>query len=432
MIDSRRLMLLVLSPLIFIILHCRDVAAFEHPEIEKFLVEGRLADGAAAMTAKLQSSPDDAVARFSLGITQFLQAVEKLGQDQHRFGILGNRRAAMPFMRLPVAENPSPEKLTYAGARAMIQTYLQGLNTAEKTLADVPVAEIKLEIRIGQIRLDLDGDGVATDDESLLGILQALNNRGGRQNPSTAVNQLTIAFDDADVLWLRGYCHVMQTIGEIILAHNWKDQFERTAHLFYPDVDSPYEFLRAEGTGPFNGFSVQNVLDVVALIHTVNYECTEPDRMKAALGHFEEVIVLSRRSWELINQETDDDREWIPNVNQTAAFGGVRVSAQMQQSWQTFLNEMDEIVKGQKLLPFWRGVDGSVLLFTGEFPRNPEWGINLRKVFTDPKQFDLVLWLQGTGAQPFLEKGRITDVNSWRRIVEGFDGNFFPFMIWFN
>lgn len=409
-----------------------QTASAAPPAIEKFLVEGRLAAGAAAMNAVLEKDRQNAEAGFSLGVTQFLQAVENLGRDQYRYGLLGGRRQAMPFMRLPVPENEAPELLNYPKARAIIQGYMDGLKIAESTLAAVKPADVKLTLRIGQIRLDLDGDGVATDEESLWRVIESVSGNGRTSDAGPEVNQFVVAFDDADVLWLRGYCHVMSALGEIVLAYDWKDQFERTAHLFYPNVESPYSFLQKEGAGPFNGFNTQNILDVIALIHTINYECAEPERMKSALTHIEAVISLSRESWKLINAETDDDHEWLPNTKQTAALGGMRVSQQMQSGWQLFLDEADEIVQGKKLLPFWRGIEGGAIIFDGNVPSNPNVGINFRRIFTEPTRLDLVLWLQGTGLTPYLEKGEKTDPDSWRQMLNAFEGNFFMFMVWFN
>ena len=407
-------------------------ATAQQPAIEKFLTEGRLADGAAAMEQVLKAKPDDAAARFSLGMTQVLQSVEKLGQDQFRFGLLGGRRRALPFMRLPIAENDQPEQISYAKFRTMIQTFVTGLTTAEATLAKAKPSGVKLQITIGQVRLDLDADGVATDEESFWKILSAMQSGGRVDEAAPDVNQFVIAFDDADVLWLRGYCHVMSALGEMLLAYDGKDQFERTAHLFYPNVDTPYQYLVNEGTGPFFGFNGQNVLDVIALIHTVNYEVIEPERMKTALAHLESVISLSRESWKLINAETDDDREWLPNPKQTAAMGGMKVSPEMQAQWHEFLDEAEAILQGKQLLPFWRGIEGGFMPVDRTFPSNPDLGINLRRIFTEPTRLDLVLWLQGTGLHPYLEKGEITDPDSWRKIMNAFQGEFFVFMVWFN
>ena len=87
-------------------------------------------------------------------------------------------------------------------------------------------------------------------------------------------------------------------------------------------------------------------------------------------------------------------------------------------------------MKGKKLVPFWRGAPGGGGFETP--PINPEVGINLRKVFTEPRRFDLVLWIHGSAAAPYLEKGEMTDFEVWERLVRVFGGEFFGFAIWFN
>jgi hypothetical protein len=77
------------------------------------------------------------------------------------------------------------------------------------------------------------------------------------------------------------------------------------------------------------------------------------------------------------------------------------------------------MLQGKKLIPFWRTTDAGV-------------GVNLRKVFTEPQPFDLVMWIQGIGAAPFLEKGELTSPDTWRRWQRVFRGEFIGFAIWFN
>lgn len=406
-----------------------DVSA---ADVEKFLIEGRLADGAAAMEAALQTSPGDRVAGFGLGMIQFARAIEGLGQSQYKFGLLQNRRQALPFMRLPVPENEAAEPISYEDFRGIIQEAVHGFLKAEATLAAVPAGEVKIPVTIGQVRFDLNGDGIATDEESLWGIMEGMQQGLRRVDDGPQVTQLKVAFDEGDVLWFRGYCHVMAGIGEAMLAYDGSNQFERTAHLFYPKVETPYGFLGEEGTGPFMGFNTQNILDVVALIHTTNYEVLEADRMQTALKHFEQVIALSRESWKRINLETDNDHEWLPNPKQTSVIGAMSVPLEMQQQWMAFLNEAGLILQGRKLLPFWRGSQSSGFAFDGSFTPNPEVGINLRKVFTEPTDFDLVLWLQGSGFEPYLEAGPQTDPNFWRETSDVFRGQFLMFAFWFN
>jgi hypothetical protein len=132
----------------------------------------------------------------------------------------------------------------------------------------------------------------------------------------------------------------------------------------------------------------------------------------------EQVIVLSRKNWELILAETDNLHEWVPGPNQTSVIPRVQVSAEMIAGWREFLTEAEQILQGKKLIPFWRGEEGQ--------------GVNLRRVFTEPTTFDLVLWIQGTAAAPYLEKGPLTEPDTWRRFNEIFNGQFVGFAIWFN
>lgn len=397
----------------------------EAPPIEEYLIKGELNDGQAAMSAILKASPDDQQARFSLGVVQFLQAVEGLANDHYKHGLLQNRMRGIPFVRMPVPENPKPEKISYQSARGILQKFINALALAETTLEAVETDDVKLPLHFGRIRLDLDRSGMATEEETLWKLFQMLN-AAVRQADGEAFQ---ITFDGGDVYWLRGYCHLLMSLGEIALAHDFEDLFERTAHLFYPKVESPYAFLQEEGPGPFNGFNPTNFLDAIALVHLINFPVKEPGRMKVALAHMETMIDLSRESWKLIQAETDDDHEWLPNPKQTGVIPNVRVRQNMIDGWHEFLGEMDHLLKGTKLIPFWRGIPGGSI---GIVPVNAKHGINLRRVFTEPTRFDLVLWMQGTGAAPYLEEGSNTDPAVWGRLSRVFGGEFFGFAIWFN
>lgn len=58
--------------------------------------------------------------------------------------------------------------------------------------------------------------------------------------------------------------------------------------------------------------------------------------------------------------------------------------------------------------------------------------VNFKRVFTEPRTFELVLWVQGSAAAPYLKQGEATDPAYWRQIRRGFRGNFFCFAIWIN
>lgn len=409
-----------------------STAFAQQSEFQEFLRQGKTKDAAAAMSKMLKEHPDNSQAGFQLGIAQFLIAVEDLGQSQFRYGLLGGRRIMLPLTRLPIPENMSPERLSWEAARDMIRRFRDAVNLAENTLSRVRPGGTQVVLDIAEIHLDLNGDGYAAPEESLLFIFNAVSQRRQTETPSEKSGTV-IAFDDGDVLWLRGYCHIMAATCELALAYDWKDLFERTGHLFYPRIESPYKFLASEGPGPFAGFHAGNILDLVAFIHGINFQLVDADAMKRALANLESVPELSRQSWKLINAETDNDREWLPNPQQTAAFNAAfRITPTMQTQWFRLMDEMDLILQGKRLLPFWRGIPGGIAPFASSLPTNPELGINLRKVFTEPQPFDLVLCIQGTGLQPFLEKGPQTDLRTWQEISQAFQGQFLIFALWLN
>lgn len=393
--------------------------------IDKFLDQGSLADAEAEIKELIAADAGNESAKFGLGVVKVFQAVERLGQSQYKFGLTANRFASIPFLRLPVPENRDPAEISYEANRQMIATFVKDLGDAEKVLATVDSMQVKLPIDINHIRLDLIGDGKEANRKNLRDIINAA--MPGMRLPKEL--PLEIAFDGGDVHWLRGYCHLLMFFGESMLAHSWQDTFERTAHMFYPKVKTPHAFLQDE-TPSKGRFSTHDVMDLIALVHTVNFPVVEPKRMEKALEHIEAVIEQSKESWNLIQAETDNDREWIPNVEQTSVIPNVAVTEEMIGSWHTFLDEFESIVQGKTLIPFWRGTARKPGF--GAPDAHPTLGINFRKIFTNPQRFDLVLWIHGSGATPYLEEGKITDPAIWRDLQRVFRGQFWGFAIWFN
>jgi hypothetical protein len=384
---------------------------------DRFWASGKLDDGEKALSERLQRGEDDQV-RFALGVTQFLRGVERLMQNLHSYGLKsqgGGGMIDLPVLRLPTPPNPDPKTLAYADARAVLEQWVTDLNAAEQTLARVKSADVKLPVRVGMIRLDFDGDGQAGDEETLWRIFARVQPRAGVNEANAA--EFAIAFDAGDVAWLRGYCHLLAALGEVALAHDGQELFESTAHMFFQKVRSPHAYLQ-EGRKLADFGGDIDVADLIALVHLIRMPVTEPQRMQAALSHFQSVVAMSRASWKHILAETDNDREWVPNPAQKSVMSGLRVSQDMVDSWKTFLEECDDLLAGKRLAPFWRS--------------NDRRGINIRRVFTEPTRLDLVLWVQGTAATPYLEEGELTRREVWNGIARAFGGDFLGFALWFN
>lgn len=405
-------------------------ARAQQTDLPAFLAKGQLAEAATSLQQELdRPGADTSPLRFRLGVVQFLQAVEKLGQAQYRHGLMSSRRLAIPLLRLPLPPNPDPEQLTIDKARAFIADFLEGLKTAEATLAAVKPSGDVLTLDLTTVCIDLNADGKIVGNESLVSIVNTLM-RGTGNNLDE--DGMQVSFDDGDVLWLRGYCHVMSAFCEVVLAYNWDDLFERTAHLFFPSTKTPYLFLLQErgGDAPF---TLQNGLDLIAMIHCLHFEVRDREGLLRALKHLEQVPQLSRDSWELINAETDNSNEWLPNPRQTAALSPLlRITPEMQSQWNLFLDEMDAILRGDTLVPFWRGIPGVDIFDPDGVRFHPKLGINVRRIFTEPQTFDLVLWAQGSGMAAFLEEGPITKPERWLQITDAFRGQFMFFAVWFN
>ena len=294
-------------------------SAADRPDIASQLRSGELAAAEQSLEKHLESQPGDDLARFQLGTVQFVRAVERLAQDGTRYGTL-SRTMMLPFIRIGglAAGTKEPEPVTYADVRAMIERFQASIVTAEATLAPIKDKDLAWKLDLRDVRLDLNGDGKATEFESLGALFQMVAVRP-RLDAEPQI-ELVVGFDSADVYWLRGYCHLLSALADIILAYDEERLFNLTAHAIFADPQT--EFAKRRGLDMSveptrNAFDFDEVVDVIAVIHLIDFEVREPARLRAAHEHLLRMIEMSRRSWELILVETDNDHEWIPGPNQT-------------------------------------------------------------------------------------------------------------------
>jgi hypothetical protein len=388
------------------------------PLVEKYLLEGKLADGRKALEEQLKKDPSDDQARFGLGVLVFLDTVERLKQSLFHFGLRNHSAlsSALPFARLQVAVNPQPAKISYQDARKLIDDFRKGLLETDHHLALIKSEDVKLPLHFGMIKLNFKDENHPGGGESLWSVYSRLTSSDIDEDTAKA---FYIKFDRGDVHWLRGYCHLLSAVCDVCLAYDTKVLFEHTAHIFFDRVDSPYKFLAAgKKVYSMRGSDDLDIMDAVAFIHLLNLKISEPKRMHAALEHLEMVVSQSRESWKFIMAETGDDHEWLPNPRQTGVLPGIRVTDEMVLSWAKIMDQSEKLLKGEELIPFWRGERGT--------------GVNLRKVFVEPRDFDLVLWVQGTEVMPYLETGTLSDGDIWRQAQRTFGNNFPGFALWFN
>ena len=365
---------------------------------------------------------------LALGVLNVLEVIEGLSQSWYIYGLgqgsaddafnTGSLLAGIPA---PVSPNPEPKTISYEDFRDLLDNSISQLKGASKQLSFLDFPEdSKLVININELSFDINGNQ-AIDDGERVGLSLAMIAGASRDLESEdSLGNLAIGFDQGDVHWLAGYSNLLMAFFEIILAHDSSELFNSTAHLFFPEVESPYsEILDIERN--LVGLSFEDdttLVDAIALLHFVlRVPLLEPERLTSALSHAQEVTKQSKLMWKAIQAETDNDNEWIPNANQDSAIGITVDQAQID-SWLGFVNDAEHIWQGKLLIPHWRVMDGK--------------GINLKRVFTEPQTFDVVMWLQGTAAVPYLEEGEIIDEESLQELWDAFGGNLFGFAAWFN
>lgn len=369
---------------------------------EEHLHAGTVRRGCEELRRRLGEAPQDQVARYGLGVLEFLAAFERLSQRCYAFGSAdGLVRALAPWLAL-VPANPQPEPVTYHELRALAEEFLADLRRADDAFAGVQDARVRLPLRLGLGRLDLDGDGVP--ERPLTEWLRALLPEASRGLDP----ELLVSFDRGDAAWFRGYCKLFMGLLELGLAYDHRELFETAGYLLFP---------RAVPTGPRPAGDVQfgRFLDAAALLHLVRFPLEDGARLAAALEHFEAAIASDLECWEHAVAQTDDDHEWLPNPRQKGVLG-VAVSGEMIDAWRGLLSTAREVLAGRLLIPYWRGGGG----------------INVRRAFLRPRPFDLVLWIQGLGALPYVEQGPTVSREVARRLTGVFGSRTLAFGLWFN
>jgi hypothetical protein len=182
--------------------------------------------------------------------------------------------------------------------RRIAQDFLDGIRGAETTLAGVKGDAVKLRLMVGRIRLDLRGDGEPTGAADALAA-------AGRAEAGRAAERLVICFDRGDVSWLRGYCHLLAALTEMLLALDTKDVFDSYAGLLFTDPDTS-ELLRENAVGIKMAFPGLGIVNPTAVIDLFTIPVAEPARLKRTLGHLESCVAQAKEMWTHILAETDD------------------------------------------------------------------------------------------------------------------------------
>ena len=363
---------------------------------------------------------------FGVGLIDVILAAEGLSQALYRHGATTpDMRAAALFLgtRDEVSAgpaNPNPEPLSYEGLRAIFDDFVTGLDQAQQgfLLAAEAGEEFSIVIDPLRVRLDINGDGQASDGETLATLLDDILDlpQGKTKGDKTASVDTTIGFDRADAYWFAGYTQVTAAPFDFVLAHDFSKFFGAIGHRIFPKAGLPMQDYTRGGTLMMDPDTDTFLSDAIAALHTAQFPVADPERLKGVLERLQSVTALSRQNWEAILSETDDNRELVPSPSQTSIMPGHDVTEEVVAAWMATLDSIDAILSGQLLVPHWRFSQG----------------FDLKVYFETATETDLVMLLTGQGALPFLRDGPIADADSFAEGNAVFGDSWPNFAIWFN
>ena len=366
-----------------------------------------------ARLAALQS-PTDAD-RFALGGVRFLRAVEGALQLRWKTG-LSEQLSMLPFLRLPIPENPDAPALAPATIATLFTDVNVGMDSARAPLAEIPAtADFGVEITLSDLWFDINANAVRDKGEDMLSVAGPMIMGWAWADRDPAIPAPTIRFDGADAAWLSAYTHLLGGISDTILAYDPTTPITRTT-----DARAAMASFGQLTPDPFFGMGGGASLDAVDYISIVLATLNQsPDkvRMASAQSHFLAMVTDNRRFWAEVVLETDNEKEWLPNDSQKSAMG-IELPPGTGPMWLGVLSDFEALLKGEKLVPFWR--------ITGPA------GVDVSAMFTDPRPIDLISWVQGEGAVPYLKQGDLISPANWQAFEQVISGQAMLFTLFLN
>jgi hypothetical protein len=412
--------------------------------LREALYTGALDEGLNRLAPLLKT---DQEASFGTGFIYFVQGIEGLAQALYRHGLAAPETGPMgPPLLVPVEPNPNPEPLDYEKVRGILEPLVNAMDAASEELQLAGErGDYVVEIDILKIRIDANGDGTSEEGESIGQVIarafgtdpsmvapppvtepapdkKGESDKAGKTATATpkpetpAVPQAVIGFDRADAIWLAGYSQVFAAQADFLLAHNFETTVNATFHRLFPKAGLPMQDVAGGSMLMLDPQSDNAIADFVAAIHTINWPVVEPDRLKRVLTRFQSITELSRRNWEAILAETDDNHELVPNPQQVSLVPEGKVTDEVVAAWMETLDTADKILAGELLVPHWRF----------------KQGFDLKAYFETATHFDLVMMLTGYDSRPFLKDGPVATADSFAAANRVFGDEFLGYVFWFN
>ena len=372
--------------------------------------------GLAATETRLAalSAPTDAD-RFALGGVRFLRTVEGALQLRWQTG-LSEQMTMLPFLRLPIPENPSPVAFDPAAIATLFKNVSSGMEGARAPLAEIsPNANFGVEIAFKDIWFDINSNQTRDTGEDLLTALGPMIMGWAWDARDPATPAPVIRFDGADAAWLSAYTHLLGGLSDMILAYDPTAPITRINDA--RTAMTKFGVIAPDPMFGMGGGASLDAVDYFAMILATLNQTPDKARMLSAQTHLLAMVDDNRRFWAEVATESDNDKEWIPKDGQKSAMG-IDLPPGTGPMWLGVLSDVEALLKGEKLIPFWR-IDGPA-------------GVNIARMFTDPRAIDVASWIQGEGAVPYLETGDLISPQNLNQFDAMMSGETMLFTLYLN
>ncbi|QQR40192.1 hypothetical protein [Devosia rhizoryzae] len=377
----------------------------------------------------------DAEACFAFGLSDLITGYEQTAQMLYRHGAVAPNAPALSLFlgtgldTPPATINADARPLDYDGLVQILDDFVVTLGQARAHFEAAGNGDaFVMPIDPLRVRIDLDGNGAAEPGETLAVVLQAAGELTEFPSPdepppghktktkSKGAPDATIGFDNADAIWFAGYSTLVSTPVDFLLAHDFSQFFDAFLHRVFPHAGLPMGGHLPGGMMVMDPESDAFFADVIAAIHAADFPVTDAARLANVRTRLLEITALSRRNWELILAETDDDRELVPSPTQTSLVPDRQVTQDVVDAWLATLDTVDLVLEGELLLPHWRFAQG----------------FDLKRYFETATETDAVMLFTGLGALPFLGDGPIAGADDFAEANRVFGEDWPFFALWFN
>ena len=349
--------------------------------------------------------------KFALGGVRFLGALEDAMQKRWLSGMT-DTTGVLPFLRAPIPENPNPSPPDPGLITAVFTNAAVAMENARAPLMAIPDNSVfGMELSLADVWFDIDSDGARQTGEGLVEVLGPMLMGWEWENRDPATPAPVIRFDVADAAWLSAYTHMLSGFAGIVLAYDPTAAVTQTmaASASLRALDPTYRDA--------DEYNINAAINLVATLDLALSQTPDAARMANAKADFLAMVADNRRFWALVEVETDNTREWLPNDRQKSAMG-VDLPQGAGKAWMAILNDAEGLLQGTKLLPYWHVGTAA--------------GVNVERMFSDPRAIDLVGWIQGWAALPYLQQGDVVSGASWAAFEGMIAGDAMVFALYLN